>query len=73
MATQHPGHFLHRLQIGLERSGHPVVEELSCEVGALILPEPLEILAQQVALDRGQVVSNRGAIGDVLKNLTYRT
>ncbi len=55
MVPEHPGNLLHRLQVGLQSSGHPVVEELSGGRHLLVLPESLKVFSQEIALDRREV------------------
>ena len=55
MPDQHLCHLLHWFQLGLQCSGHPVVEKLFGEIRSSVIPEPLEVLAQQVTLYRCQI------------------
>lgn len=55
MVPEHASHLLHRFQVGLQSPGYPVVEELSRGRHLLVLPEPLKVLSQKVALDRREI------------------
>jgi hypothetical protein len=55
VTAKHPSNLLHRFQTRLQGSGHPVLVKFPREVGALVVPESLEVFAQKVALDQGQI------------------
>jgi len=57
--AQHLGHLLHRRQPGTHGSCTPVVEELSRPDRQLVLPEPLEVLLEQVGPDRFEVAGEQ--------------
>ena len=55
MRPQHFCHLFHRLDPGAHRSGAPEVEKLSGPGRALVLPELLKILLEQIGPDRFEV------------------
>jgi len=56
MTPQAPGNLLHRDDPAAHGAGAPSVEELHRPLGARVLPEPLEVLAEQMSPDALEVV-----------------
>ena len=55
MTTQGPRDFLHRFQLRAQGADAPLVQELASPGGADVLPELLEVFAQQVSTHAPQV------------------
>ncbi len=56
MTSQHPGHFLHRLDFRSHRFRTPPIQKLTGPVGGNVTPEELERLLQQVGPHAAKVV-----------------
>ena len=56
MTPQAPGDLLHRAYPAAEGAGAPGIEELHGPLGARVLPEPLEVLAEQMIPDALEVL-----------------
>ena len=59
VSAQHPGHLLHRWETGAHGPCAPVVEEPARPNRRVILPEPLEILLEQVSPDSLEVAGEQ--------------
>ena len=57
MPPQHPGHFLHWVNLRAHRLGTPFIQKPSGPVGRGIRPEELKLFLQKVSSDRSQIVA----------------
>jgi hypothetical protein len=66
MTPQHAGDSLHRLNLRAHRACAPLIEEPPCPIGRGVAPKELEVLLEQVAPDRPQIVSQQLGQADLL-------
>src|SRR5436305_2753697 len=59
VGPQHPGYFLHRLESRAQGSSAPAVQKAAGPGRGYILPEGLEVLLEQVAADRSEIVAKQ--------------
>ena len=57
MPSQHPGHFLHWINLRAHGLGTPFIQKLPGPVGRDVRPEELKLLLQKVTSDRSQIVA----------------
>src|SRR6266498_894455 len=66
MPPKHSGDLLHRFDLGSHRSGAPAAEELPGPVRRDVLPESLEVFAEEIAPDCSEIVANEIGEADLL-------